>query len=209
MMMETQSVLRKATWLLAGSVIVLLATLAMGGVLLVSCEPQKTESPVALDSSKAQMIARGKYLVNTSACNDCHSPKIMTPHGPEPDASRLLSGHPSNAAIPKVNSDALKDWVLFNQDLTSAVGPWGVSFAANITSDETGIGNWSEKQFLTAIRMGKYKGLEGSRNLLPPMPWQVYNGMTDADLKAIYAYLKTTKPVVNVVPAPIAAQNIQ
>ena len=94
------------------------------------------------------------------------------------------------------------------QDLTSAAGPWGVSFAANITSDETGIGYWTEEQFFTAIRKGKYKGLEGSRNLLPPMPWQVYSGMTDTDLKAIYEYLQTTKPVSNIVPAPIAPEDI-
>lgn len=108
-----------------------------------------------------------------------------------------------------MNKDALKDWVLFAQDQTSAAGPWGVSFAANLTSDETGIGNWTEEQFFMAIRKGKSKGLEGSRNLLPPMPWQVYSGMTNTDLKAIYEYLQATKPVSNIVPAPIAPDDIQ
>lgn len=208
--MYTQSVLRKVNWILAGSVLVLLVTLAIGSALLISCEPEKKEVLVTPDSTRQQLIARGKYLVNTSACNDCHSPKIMTPLGPALDTTRLLSGYPgATKPLPKIDKEALNDWVMFQPDLTSAVGPWGVSFAANITSDETGIGNWSTEQFLTAIRKGKYKGLQGSRDLLPPMPWQVYNGMTDEDLKAIFEYLKTTKPVANVVRPPIALNDIK
>jgi hypothetical protein len=87
-------------------------------------------------------------------------------------------------------------------DLTSCVGPWGISFAGNLTSDETGIGNWTEENFLRAIKKGKYKGLENSRPLLPPMPWFVYKNMSDEDLKSIFAYLKTVKAVENVVPIP-------
>lgn len=208
-MMETNSLLKKINWLLAASVVVLLATLTLGSVLLVSCDAERSGKEIILVYSKDELVARGKYLVHTSACNDCHTPKIMTPHGPQFDTTRLLSGHPAGTPMPKVNKDALKDWVLFGQDLTSAAGPWGLSFAANLTSDETGIGNWTEEQFFTAIRKGKYKGLEGSRDLLPPMPWQVYSGMTDTDLKAIYEYLKTTKPVPNIVPASIAPQDIQ
>ena len=207
--METTSLLKKVNWLLATSVIVLIATLAMGSALFVSCDPAKSEEISKLDYTKEQLIARGKYLVNTSACHDCHTPKIMTPKGPELDTTRLLSGYPSSAPTPKVNKNALKDWVLMSPDLTSAAGPWGVSFAANLTSDETGTGNWTEEQFFTAIRKGKYKGLEGGRSLLPPMPWQVYSGMTDTDLKAIYEYLQTTKPVSNIVPGPIAPDDIQ
>jgi hypothetical protein len=207
--METNSLLKKVNRLLAASVILLVTTLATGSVLFVSCEPTRSEEEIAIEYNKEELIARGKYLVNTSACHDCHTPKIMTPNGPEFDTTRLLSGHPSSAPKPKVNKDALKDWILFGQDLTSAAGPWGVSFAANLTSDETGTGNWTEEQFFTAIRKGKYKGLEGSRNLLPPMPWQVYSGMTDTDLKAIYEYLQTTNPVSNIVPAPMAPDDIQ
>tara|TARA_R110002094_G_scaffold3622_1_gene11771 strand:- start:315 stop:614 length:300 start_codon:yes stop_codon:yes gene_type:complete len=89
--------------------------------------------------------------------------------------------------------------------LTAAVGPWGTSFAANLTPDETGIGNWSEAQFLKAIKEGKFKGMENTRPLLPPMPWTEYRNFTDEDLKAIFAYLKTIKPIDNVVPAAILA----
>ena len=52
-------------------------------------------------------------------------------------------------------------------------------------------------------REGKYKGLDGSRPLLPPMPWPNFAQMTDEDLKAVFAYLKSTKPVRNIVPTPI------
>ena len=80
--------------------------------------------------------------------------------------------------------------------------PGVVSFAGNLTSDETGIGNWTEEQFKKAITQGKYKGLDNSRPLLPPMPWPQFSMLNDADVKAIYTYLKSTKPVRNVVPAP-------
>ncbi|KUG25360.1 putative diheme cytochrome c-553 [hydrocarbon metagenome] len=92
---------------------------------------------------------------------------------------------------------------MFNHSLTAAVGPWGVSFSANITSDGTGLGNWTYDQFKTAMTKGLYKGLEGSRPIMPPMPWQEFQNYTDEDLRAIFAYLQSTKPVQNVPPAYI------
>jgi hypothetical protein len=205
--MKTKSLLHKMHWLWDASNLLLISLIAGSGF-LISCESAKSEKLAPpLDDTK-ELIARGEYLVNTSACHDCHSPKIMTPNGPEPDPSRLLSGHPSSSPIPVVRKEALTDWILFNQDLTAIAGPWGVSFAANLTSDETGTGSWTEEQFFRAIRHGKYKGLEGSRPLLPPMPWQVYRLMTDHDLRAIFHYLKSTRPVSNVVPPPIAPDKI-
>lgn len=94
-------------------------------------------------------------------------------------------------------------------DLTSAVGPWGTSFAANISSDESGIGNWTEEQFLTSIKQGKTKGVANGRPILPPMPWTTYRNLNDEDLKAVFAYLKSTPPVQNVVPAPLPPVNMQ
>ena len=136
----------------------------------------------------------------TIGCGDCHSPKIMTDRGPVPDTTRELSGHPADQPLPPVDKSHLKTWVLFNPIFTASVGPWGVSYAANLTSDESGIGNWTEEQWLTAIRKGKYKGMESNRDLLPPMPWPNFAKMNDDDLKAIFVYLKSTKPVKNVVP---------
>jgi hypothetical protein len=92
---------------------------------------------------------------------------------------------------------------MINQDLTSFTGPWGRSFAANLTSDQTGIGNWTEAQFRKALTQGKFKGVDNSRPLLPPMPWQNFVNLKEDDLRAIFLFLKNTKPVNNVVPAPV------
>lgn len=146
----------------------------------------------------------GEHLVRTGACGDCHTPKKMGPMGPEEDSSLLLSGHPSKMPPPDVNRKEMESKGLaVTNTLTSWVGPWGVSYTANLTSDSTGIGMWKEEQFLYAIRNGKMKGLPGGRMMLPPMPWQAIRHHTDDELKAIFAYLKSTKPIVNVVPPPL------
>jgi hypothetical protein len=152
--------------------------------------------------SQQELVARGRYLATIGGCNDCHSPKVMTPAGPAPDSTRLLSGHPSQDKISSIIKT--QDWILFNNGTTAFVGPWGLSYAANLTPDETGIGNWNYDQFVTAMRKGKSKGLESNRLLLPPMPWQMYRHMTDDDLQAIYTYLKSLPPVDNLVPPPVA-----
>ncbi|HSN60795.1 MAG TPA: c-type cytochrome [Ferruginibacter sp.] len=153
----------------------------------------------------------GEHIVTISGCHDCHSPKKMTAHGPDIDSTLLLSGHPALQPPPDVNRKELetKGLVLAAGDLTSWVGPWGISFTANLTSDVTGIGNWSEEQFMYALREGKFKGLAGSRSLLPPMPWPMYKHMTDDEMKAVFAYLKSTKPINNVVPAPVPPASAQ
>lgn len=89
-------------------------------------------------------------------------------------------------------------------DLNGWAGPWGATFAANLSSDETGIGNWTEEQFKKALTQGKWKGMDGNRSLLPPMPWQDFAHMTDEDVKSIFVFLKSTKPIKNVEP-PIRA----
>jgi hypothetical protein len=168
------------------------------------CNNTKTNSTTSAPSpDSTQRVLRGSYLVSIAGCDDCHSPKRMGAMGPEIIPELRLSGYPSNRPIQKPDSNMVKQgWAMLGPDMTNAVGPWGMSFAANLTSDYTGIANWSEANFITAIRKGKLKGLEGSRNLLPPMPWASYKNMTDEDLKSIFAFLKTTKPVENVVPAP-------
>lgn len=171
----------------------------------IACNSKATEAKptaaVSLDSSS--LVKRGEYLVNAMGCDDCHSPKKMGAHGPELIPELRFSGFPSNGQLPKPNVEEIKKgWAMLSPDLTSAVGPWGQSFAANISGDETGLGNWTEQNFFTAIRKGKYKGLEGSRDLLPPMPWFMYKNLNDEDLRSIFYFLKTTKPVKNIVPAP-------
>lgn len=156
----------------------------------------------------ADRVARGKYLVNSvGGCNDCHTPMKMGPHGPEPDMARYLSGHPEG--MPVAPAPALRDGWLYagNATNTAFAGPWGVSYAANLTSDEsTGLGVWTEELFVTAIRSGKHLGV--GRPIMPPMPWPTYSKATDEDLKAIYAYLKTVPALKNRVPdAVVAATN--
>ena len=159
--------------------------------------------------SKDSLIKRGSYLVNSMGCDDCHSPKIFTSTGFEIDMEHRFSGHLANSKLGKPNTTVMNDgYMLFAMDLTSAVGPWGQSYAANISSDATGIGNWTEEQFFRALREGKSKGLKESRPLLPPMPWFVYKNLNDTDIKAIFAFLKSTKPVDNRVPGPKAPNEL-
>jgi mono/diheme cytochrome c family protein len=160
--------------------------------------------------SGKKLIDRGQYLVIITGCNDCHSPKRFGANGPEIDSSTRLSGFPSIRPIPEFPvSEIKKGHIVVNEDATAAMGPWGTSFAANISSDATGIGNWKEEQFKNAMTHGKFKGLDGSRMLMPTMPWPNFAIMNDEDLKAIFAYLKSTRPVNNNVPAfkPFVAKN--
>jgi hypothetical protein len=79
-----------------------------------------------------------------------------------------------------------------------------VSYAINITPDEaTGIGSWTEEIFVNAMRSGRHWGQ--SRPILPPMPWPAYARMTDEDLKAVYAYLRTVPAISNQAPEAIVA----
>lgn len=172
-------------------------------------ETKKSGTQPLPAASDAELVKRGEYLVTIMSCHDCHSPKRMGAKGPEADPELLLSGHPTALKVPKVNKSELKTWLLFDPGLTVAIGPWGISFAANITADEdTGIGKWSEAQFERAVRGGWFKGTEGGRKLLPPMPWPHFSHLTDEDVKALYLYLKTTKPIKNVVPSAIAPDAI-
>jgi hypothetical protein len=149
-------------------------------------------------------IKYGEHLVTILDCNICHTPKKMSDHGPVPDLSLMLSGRPADMPLIDVDRAEMESkGLVVARDLTEWIGPWGVSFAANLTPDETGIGNWSEEQFSLALRGGKYKGLPDSRTLLPPMPWESFAFMTDSEVSAIFAYLKSIKPISNIVPAAL------
>lgn len=191
-----------------------LFTLVAVSMVVMSCCTCTGKSGSEADDTAAavneQLVQRGEYLVTISGCHDCHSPKRMGTNGPERIPELLLSGFPADRPVEPIDQKVLQQgWVLFTPDLTAAVGPWGVSFAANITSDPTGIGNWKEDNFIRAMKEGKFKGIEVTRTLLPPMPWENYSRMTDEDLKAIFAYLKTTRAVQNIVPAAIPPGDIR
>lgn len=179
-----------------------LAIVAATGV-LVACNDSSANEKENKPMTQAELVKRGEYLVNAVGCDDCHSPKRMGPNGPEIIEELRFSGYPSERPLSRVDTTTVNNgWMLFGTDLTSAVGPWGMSFAGNISSDATGIGNWKEEQFFKVIREGKFKGLDNSRPLLPPMPWFVYKNFSDEDIRSIFAFLRSTKPVQNVVPAP-------
>jgi hypothetical protein len=156
-------------------------------------------------------VARGKYLVSIMGCHDCHTPLKMTATGPEPDMSRALSGHPQELKMPAAPA-ASGPWLWQGAATNTAFsGPWGVTYTFNLTPDvNTGLGIWTEEMFVKAIKTGRHMGV--SRQIQPPMPWQVYRNASVEDLKSIYAYLRTIPPVKNLVPdyqppAPPASVN--
>jgi len=158
-------------------VVMSLTTVAMAGC-------SDTRLSVSAAAAAANRVQRGKYLVSVVGCSDCHTPMKMGPNGPEPDLTRFLSGHPEQMG-----------------SLSGAKpqGPWGVSYAANLTPDQnTGLGIWTEDMFVKAIRTGRHMG--ASRKILPPMPWPAFRNASDEDLKAVYAYLRSVPPVANHVP---------
>lgn len=158
--------------------------------------------PAKPGKGNAALIKRGEYIVNMMGCQDCHTPWKMGPKGPEPDTSRHLSGHPAEMKMPPSPQLAMPWMASIAATMTAWSGPWGVSYTANLTPDpETGLGKWTEQMFMDAIRTGRHQGK--GRPILPPMPWEALRHATDADLKAIFAYLRSIKPIVNKVPDPV------
>jgi mono/diheme cytochrome c family protein len=184
-----------------GRLLVAVGMSALGAAVLAADTPKPAAPKAAADKA----AARGKYLLNAMGCHDCHTPKKMGSQGPEPDMTRMLSGHPEAPPLPPPPTLPPGPWIaVTNTDLTAWSGPWGISYAINLTSDEnSGIGSWSEETFLKAMRTGRHMGV--SRPILPPMPWFDIATLTDEDIKALYAYLRTIPVVKNRVPEPVIA----
>ncbi len=186
-----------------------LASAALAVLLVASCGP-KSGSTTSTDStgtsasatSGAPSIDRGKYLVTAIGCNDCHTPWKMGAQGPEPDMSRMLSGHPAAMKIDRP-AQVAPPWAWAgSMSMTAFSGPWGVSFSANLTPDSlTGIGSWTQDMFVSALRTGKHMGK--GRPILPPMPWNWVGKLTDDDLASVFMYLKSIPPISNQVPDPV------
>ncbi len=144
-------------------------------------------------------VARGAYLVHGMGCADCHTPLKMGPKGPEPDLSRGLSGHPQGMLLQPPTLPAGSPWMWGGSaSNTGFWGPWGVSYAANLTPDATGLAGWTAEQFTQAMRTGKHAG--SGRPLMPPMPWPAFGQLNDADLHAMFSYLMAQPAVPNRVP---------
>ncbi len=172
--------------------------------LFVAAAAAATVARTSAGAPGADAAARGRYLVTAMGCADCHTPFRMGPDGPAPDAERAFSGHPAALVMPPAPKLPPGPWLgSFGATNTAWAGPWGVSFTANLTPDEeTGLGKWTEDNFLQAIRTGRHMGK--GRPILPPMPFPAITNFTDEDLRAIFAYLRTLKPIRNRVPEPVA-----
>lgn len=174
-------------------------------ILIIGCQNHQEKTEI----TEQQMIERGKFLVTVASCDDCHTPKNFGPNGPELDLTRRFSGHPENSRLVPVDTTLIGPWVYFASDLTAAIGPWGVSFSANLTPDnETGIGTWQPEMFVNALKTGKHLGVTDGRPILPPMPWQAISNLPEEDLKSIFMYLKTLPAVKNKVPDPLPPTQI-
>jgi len=154
--------------------VLVLATTLGAAVAAVSCGTQQDASNTAATPAMSA-VERGRYLTVVTGCGDCHTPGTL--YG-SPDDTRILAG----SEIP---------WG----------GPWGVAFAANLTPDpETGLGQWTDEQIMTAIRTG---ARPDGRLLAQIMPWGNFSHFTNEDLAAIVAYLRSLPPIVHAEPAPV------
>jgi hypothetical protein len=183
--------------------------LAVGLVLLTGCQPAEQKSATENEDKPAapaqSPVERGKYLTTVGGCNDCHTPKTFGPNGPEADMTKELSGHPAGDKIPavpaKLNFGEGGFGTLTNTHLTAWIGPWGISYAMNLTPIkrpvlEAGRSRCLSTPFATeSIR-------EQDAPSSPPMPWNWYRNMTDDDLKGVFAYLQSLPPINNAIPDP-------
>jgi mono/diheme cytochrome c family protein len=175
-------------------------TALVAASLLLAASPGRADEPPS--NQDAAQVARGKYLVTTSGCNDCHTPMKPGPNGPELDLDRMLSGHPENLVMPAAPKLPEGPWqTVVAGTSTAFAGFWGVSFTANLTPDpDTGLGRWTFQNFKDTIRSGRHLGR--GRQILPPMPIPMYKHMNDEDLAAVFAYLQSIPAVKNRVPEP-------
>lgn len=162
-------------------------------------------APAGAGPSQESRVARGRYLVSAMSCNDCHTPVQMGPAGPEPDLSRLLSGHPESLVMPPAPVLPPGPWVAsVGATMTAWAGPWGVSYTANLTPDkETGLGTWDEATFFKVIKSARHLGR--GREILPPMSGVIpaLRGLTEEDAGAVFAYLQSIPAIRNRVPDPV------
>ncbi|HTK92317.1 MAG TPA: cytochrome c [Verrucomicrobiae bacterium] len=156
------------------------AVLALALALLVGTGMLATQSLDAGAASRgaSAAVARGQYLTTIMDCAGCHTPGALAG---QPDFDRHLAGSAIGFALPG----------------------GGVVYPKNLTPDvETGLGRWSEDDIARAVRQGQSRD---GRVLIPVMPWPSYAVLTEADARAIAAYLKTVPAVRFSVPRDVRA----
>lgn len=180
----------------------LLGSLALLSALAVVAYAAAPERPKTAQPHD-ELVARGRYLVEGFACADCHTPHVLGPNGPEPDAERRLAGHPADMVLPPAPVLPPGPWIAsFTGSMTAWCGPWGTSYTANLTpDDETGLGKWTADDFVATLKTGRHMGR--GREILPPMPIPAIRNLTEDDMRAMYAYLRTIPAVKNRVPDPL------
>ena len=170
--------------------------LALGALILVgaACALHSSPETTPADWEQTGYIERGNYLVNyLGHCVGCHTP--LGPDG-ESDMNLYLSGVPAKYAGTKVG----------RSQVAGFPGPRGARvYAKNLTPDpETGLGGWSEEQFVRTFKHGVRP--DGSKYSISPMEWDIYANMKEEDVRAMYRYLRTIKAIPNKVPANIPPQ---
>ncbi len=137
-----------------------------------------------------EIVERGRYLSTVVAgCGSCHTPQ----EDGVPIEDRIFSGHPAEAAAPQWDPSLAERGIgmIASDSGTAFAGPWGTSFASNLTPDEaTGLGSWNENMFIREMRRGEFH---------PPMPTHL-RSLSRSDLRAIWLFLQTLPPVSNRVP---------
>lgn len=132
--------------------------------------------------SKRDKVDRGAYLIGLLGCGSCHTNGAFDG---APEIEYSLAGSDTGIAFTNPLGDKYP----------------GIVYPANITPDmDTGIGQWSDSQIANAIRAGI--GRHGSRRIAT-MPWQGYAQLTDDDVDALVAYLRSIKPIKKSVPGEV------
>jgi mono/diheme cytochrome c family protein len=122
------------------------------------------------------MVKRGEYLAAIMDCTGCHTSGALIG---QPDPALYLAGSNIGFEIPGL----------------------GIFYPPNLTPDpETGLGGWSESDIAAALRTGVRPD---GRELAPAMPWRSYSALSDEDVAALAAYLRSLEPVVNQAPTPV------
>ena len=163
-------------------------TLGLAAMIGTACALNSSSEKIPADWEQRSYVERGHYLVNyLGYCVGCH-----TPLGPnrQSDMSLFLSGVPAKFAGAKSGPPQVAGFP----------GPRGSRvYAQNLTPDrETGIGTWTEEQFVRTFKTGVSPA--GFKYPVSPMEWELYANMKEEDVRAMYRYLRTVKPISNKVP---------
>ena len=161
---------------------------------IAACTLNSTQETIPVDWEQTGYIERGNYLVNhLGDCVGCHTPRMANGQS---DMRLFLSGVPAKYAGIKEGPSQIAGFP----------GPRGARFyAKNLTPDnETGLGKWSEEQFVKTFKTGVR--FDGVKYAVSPMEWSIYGNMKEEDVRAIYRYLRTIKPISNNPPTNIPPQ---